>query len=631
MNVLNKIFTPLWVNGDKFFIPNELKALMANSISQFNNSNQQDSHELLLYILDMIHEDTNQAPIQLGNSRYYDECLPKMDNESDISASKRFWKYYKDRNNSIIVDLFTGQLKNTIQCFACNNKSVIFEPFVTLPLAIPIMKRVDVIVVPAINIKSTIKLTIYVSESALFIDLTTYLKKYLSPEMKVERFRTLLVNGRSHTSKFTKNTENIYTMSRKGFIFCYEIDEAIAEGEDYYPFITLVREFKNIIVEKPEEKLNKDEDITSLSQNFKVSCELPNESITKINSQIDDKGNFSFPRLFPVPPLSTIKELRQSLYGYMRKFFEPSHMINEKILSNKYRDFVENYKITKSVDESEYNQIIHEEYNFFFSQNQISIKDKKSDDEISKLKEEFLDTLPFRVMLISTKDEIKTKPKLFFSGKYEDFSKTLPDNAKIEKLIDIIKAGFKLVIEVKNREEIKLRMNQIISIINKDKEIDFTKIPTIYDCLDHFSLYEKLDKGNEWYCSQCRKLQSSYKKIDIFYVPKNLIVVFNRFETKMLSKFQIQLLKNSNFVKYPVNGLNLWDFVQGAKDPKPTYDLYSVSQHSGSTEGGHHATACRNFGKWYEFDDTSIFPSEENLIVSPEGYVLFYRRQDKKN
>jgi ubiquitin C-terminal hydrolase len=629
MNVLNKIFTPLWVNSDKFFVPNELKALIANSISQFNNSNQQDSHELLMYLLDMIHEDTNQAPIQLGSSKYNDECLPKMDNESDISASKRFWNYYKERNNSIIVDLFTGQLKNTIYCMACSNESVTFDPFMTLPLAIPTMKRVDVIIVPAINIKSTIKLTIYVSESALFADLAMYLKKYLSPEMKVNRFRSLLVNGRSHTAKFTKNTENIYTMSRKGFIFCYEIDERIAEGEDYYPFITLVRELKNQVVEKPEDKPEVDEDVSSQTQNINVSTPSSNNNLNKIITPSDDKENFSFPRLFPVPPLSTIKELRQTLYGYMRKFYEPPHLINEKILGHKYRDFIENYKNSKSLDESEYDQIIKDEYNFFFSQNLN--KEKNLDDEILRLREEFLETLPFRVMLVSTKDEMNTKPKLFFSGKYEDFSKTLPDNAKIEKLIDIIKAGFKLVIEVRNREEIKLRMNQIISISNKDKELDFTKTPTIYDCLDHFSLSEKLDKGSEWYCSQCRKLQSAYKKLEIFYVPKNLIVVFNRFETKMLSKFQIQLLKNSNFVKYPVNGFNLSEFVQGAKDPKPTYDLYAVSQHSGSTEGGHQATACRNFGKWYEFDDTSIFPSEENLIVSPEGYVLFYRRQDKKN
>jgi ubiquitin carboxyl-terminal hydrolase 2/21 len=67
-----------------------------------------------------------------------------------------------------------------------------------------------------------------------------------------------------------------------------------------------------------------------------------------------------------------------------------------------------------------------------------------------------------------------------------------------------------------------------------------------------------------------------------------------------------------------------------AKEPRPTYELYAVSQHSGSTEGGHYATACRNLGKWYEIDDISIFPSDEEIIVSPEGYILLFRRQDKR-
>jgi ubiquitin C-terminal hydrolase len=97
----------------------------------------------------------------------------------------------------------------------------------------------------------------------------------------------------------------------------------------------------------------------------------------------------------------------------------------------------------------------------------------------------------------------------------------------------------------------------------------------------------------------------------------------------MLGKFKIQILKNNTLIKYPVNSLNLIEYSTGTKEPKPLYDLYSVSQHSGSVEGGHYATACRNLGKWYEFDDVSIFPSEEEIIVSPEGYILFFRRLEK--
>ena len=170
-------------------------------------------------------------------------------------------------------------------------------------------------------------------------------------------------------------------------------------------------------------------------------------------------------------------------------------------------------------------------------------------------------------------------------------------------------------------------MNKIIEIKNKDKEIDFSKSPSIYDCLDHFTLTEKLEKGNEWYCPACKKYQNAYKKTDIFYIPKYFIIYIKRYESKLLGKSKIQLLKNNNFIKYPANNFDLTEYSKGIKEPKPLYDLYAITQHSGSTEGGHYATACRNFGKWNEFDDASVFPSDEEIIVSPEGYILFYRRK----
>lgn len=166
-------------------------------------------------------------------------------------------------------------------------------------------------------------------------------------------------------------------------------------------------------------------------------------------------------------------------------------------------------------------------------------------------------------------------------------------------------------------------MNRMISITTRDQE---DKIVTIQDCLDHFSLKEKLEKGNEVLCEKCNKAQNMTRKIEVFYAPKYLIVFLKRFQTKFLDKTKIQLLKNNSRVSYPVNSFNLTEYVN-IKDPNPVYDLYSVCQHSGSTEGGHYASACRNFGKWYEFDDASVFPSDEDIIVSPEGYMLFYRRK----
>ena len=40
---------------------------------------------------------------------------------------------------------------------------------------------------------------------------------------------------------------------------------------------------------------------------------------------------------------------------------------------------------------------------------------------------------------------------------------------------------------------------------------------------------------------------------------------------------------------------------------------------------------CKNFGKWYNYNDSSVSEASENNIVSAGAYVLFYRRKDYFN
>ena len=63
------------------------------------------------------------------------------------------------------------------------------------------------------------------------------------------------------------------------------------------------------------------------------------------------------------------------------------------------------------------------------------------------------------------------------------------------------------------------------------------------------------------------------------------------------------------------------------------YDLYAVSEHMGGLGGGHYTAKCVNFidNKWYSFNDSnvSVVPEDRlrDSIVTPEAYVLFYKRR----
>ena len=65
-------------------------------------------------------------------------------------------------------------------------------------------------------------------------------------------------------------------------------------------------------------------------------------------------------------------------------------------------------------------------------------------------------------------------------------------------------------------------------------------------------------------------------------------------------------------------------------ETKPVlYDLYGVSNHYGSLNGGHYTACVKNIvnGKWYNMNDGSC---SENTggIVSSAAYLLFYRLRD---
>jgi ubiquitin C-terminal hydrolase len=59
------------------------------------------------------------------------------------------------------------------------------------------------------------------------------------------------------------------------------------------------------------------------------------------------------------------------------------------------------------------------------------------------------------------------------------------------------------------------------------------------------------------------------------------------------------------------------------------YDLYAVSNHYGSLNGGHYTAFAQNQinKRWYEFDDTDVSRVDSSKAVSKAGYVLFYRRR----
>ncbi|KAM9312638.1 ubiquitin carboxyl-terminal hydrolase 8 [Gastrophryne carolinensis] len=125
------IMKALWTGQYKFISPRDFKVTIGKINDQFAGYSQQDSQELLLFLMDGLHEDLNKAD---NRKRHKEE---NNDHLSDAQASDSAWMKHKQLNESIIVALFQGQFKSTVQCLTCHKKSRTFEAFMYLSLPLP--------------------------------------------------------------------------------------------------------------------------------------------------------------------------------------------------------------------------------------------------------------------------------------------------------------------------------------------------------------------------------------------------------------------------------------------------------------------------------------------------------------
>ncbi|XP_066551638.1 ubiquitin carboxyl-terminal hydrolase 32 isoform X2 [Amia ocellicauda] len=121
----------LWSGTQKNVAPLKLRWTIAKYAPRFNGFQQQDSQELLAFLLDGLHEDLNRV-----HDKPYVE-LKDSDGRPDWEVASEAWENHLRRNKSIVVDLFHGQLKSQVKCKTCGHISARFDPFNFLSLPLP--------------------------------------------------------------------------------------------------------------------------------------------------------------------------------------------------------------------------------------------------------------------------------------------------------------------------------------------------------------------------------------------------------------------------------------------------------------------------------------------------------------
>jgi len=141
---------------------------------------------------------------------------------------------------------------------------------------------------------------------------------------------------------------------------------------------------------------------------------------------------------------------------------------------------------------------------------------------------------------------------------------------------------------------------------------------SIYDCFDLYTKEETLDNNNKYRCEGCNNECNATKKLTLCKTPTYLLISFKRFQsngTKLI-----------NPIHFPIVDLNLEKYSEN--NTISNYNLYAISNHKGTTNGGHYFSYCKNGDKWYEYNDRVVMTMTKEQILTNGAYVLFYERKD---
>ncbi|KAK7088275.1 hypothetical protein V1264_022210 [Littorina saxatilis] len=126
-----ELIKDLWSGTSRAVAPLKLRWTIGKYAPRFNGFQQHDSQELLSFLLDGLHEDLNRV-----RSKPYRELKDSNDRPDEVVA-REAWENHLFRNQSLIVDLFHGQLRSQVRCKECSKVSVRFDPYSYLSLPLP--------------------------------------------------------------------------------------------------------------------------------------------------------------------------------------------------------------------------------------------------------------------------------------------------------------------------------------------------------------------------------------------------------------------------------------------------------------------------------------------------------------
>uniref|UniRef100_A0A8C2J9H9 Ubiquitin carboxyl-terminal hydrolase n=1 Tax=Cyprinus carpio TaxID=7962 RepID=A0A8C2J9H9_CYPCA len=560
----------MWLSRSSYVAPRTFKTQVGRFAPQFSGYQQQDSQELLAFLLDGLHEDLNRVK----KKPYL--ALRDAEGRPDEIVAKEAWANHRLRNDSVIVDIFHGLFKSTLVCPECSKVSVTFDPFCYLTLPLPMKKdrTMEVFLVRTDPQFRPMQYRVVVPKMGAVADLCSALAK-LSGVPSENMVVADVYNHRFH--KIYKRDDGLNHILEKDDIFVYEV------------------------LEEDSEKMN-----------------LP---VYFRERHAKHSGGSSGTMLFGQPLLITVQRHNLTVDTLYERVLERIGLVL----------CFDGASCSAGSNDSNHSGICNGPNGICDGDEEAMDHQESPEPENSHSDtvdgEE--DSEPENGPNSSGGKSFTSRPKLFSFSMVNSYGtaniSSVPFDGNLLKLtthstvaIDWDSDTRKLCYDDQEAEA----YDKHESMLHAQKK---KTTVALRECIELFTTMETLGEHDPWYCPTCKKHQQATKKFDLWSLPRILVVHLKRFSYNRCWRDKLDTV-----VDFPIRDLNMSEFVCDPKADPYVYDLIAVSNHYGGMGGGHYTAYGKNKmdGKWYYFDDSSVSSSTEDQIVTKAAYVLFYQRRD---
>jgi ubiquitin carboxyl-terminal hydrolase 4/11/15 len=555
----------MWYGTSSSVSPWYFKRELGDFVPQFYGFSQHDSHELVNYVLDLIHEDLNRVK----NKPIAEEV--KQEGLSEEEVSNLFWQNHISRNQSFVVDLMHGQYRSEVTCPKCSKSSLTFDPFLSFSVSFPKkdVKSMDLVCVFAEIGRPVTRIKIQLPR------------------------RGTISTIKSETGRlFSINPEHLQAAK----VYSYSATEFFPDDMDFSQVPTTST---LVIYEVPriETKI-------AVVLNFLKDPE----------SQYYSKTAFAYSRVIMVDREFTAAQVHLKIYQYLlrartsrRTDSQDAEMTDD-----------ETGELT-ALEEVYHRDMTGKDYSKHFKINMVNLQREKAQGGVST----YYYSSYYSGPACDYCDRKECKNCQLPHSSDIKFAEIVEKNKSGRPF------RLEIVVPYQGVEQLKVLTETIIhESVNKfhDEQRKLTEMQySLEECIEFSSQAETLDEQNEVYCSTCKEHVQASKQMTIFRLPKILIIQLKRFKEKgyhkdkdgRLISFPVEGLDMTRFCHIS-NGPPLYDL----------YAVSNHFGGLGGGHYTAYAKNSEN-GRWYNFDDSSVREvGNVGSVVSPAAYVLFYKARD---